>query len=301
MSVLIVVEQVDGEPSAVTGQLVGAGLQLDQTVSLLVVGRGSQEAAGRIAALVGVQTVIWSECTVDSGGVPPEDLAAHLLELAVDYTHILASASTFGGEIMPRLAALLNLHPLTGVVEIVDRQTFVRPSYAGAVRSTLRVGSLPVVMTLHPWAFASAAIDSTQLANIVQGPAVRSLGLSRRLDFCSSVVNGAVNLSTASVVVAGGGGFEQRGNFALVEQLAARLGGGVGASRGAVDAGLASADLQIGQTGRILAPKLYIAIGISGAIQHLAGIKDAGFIVSINRDPHTPMAAVADLALTADL
>ncbi|MEO5333322.1 MAG: electron transfer flavoprotein subunit alpha/FixB family protein [Magnetococcus sp. YQC-5] len=299
MAVLILAEHLQGEPSPIVPYLIGAAQKLDQSITILVAGSGSPEAANRIALLAGVAQVWWS-WHPSQEGVPPEDLAQLVKELASDYTHILAAASTFGGELIPRIAALLTVQPVTSVVEIRDQETFVRPMHGGGVLALMRTTSAPALLTVQPWAFKPVGTGD-QTARVERIRDVPRLGLSRRLAFVPSVGSGSVDLSTAQVVVAGGGGLETKGDFLLVEQLAHALGGAVGASRTAVDAGLAPADQQIGQTGRIIAPRCYIALGISGAIQHLAGIKNAGTIVSINKDPQAPMAAVADLALTADL
>ncbi|MBF0438905.1 MAG: electron transfer flavoprotein subunit alpha/FixB family protein [Magnetococcales bacterium] len=299
MSVLIVADHL-GQGDSWTARLVGAARLLGSTVTVLVAGSGCQDAAVRLASLAGVDEVLYALHPAPVG-VPVEDLAQLVLALAPGYTHVLATASTFGAELIPRVAAMLGVSPVTGVVEMSDRFTFTRPIHANGVLARLRVSSTPIFLTLQPWAFSSTGGSDGTPAPMRRIQDVPQLGLSWRMDFIPSTSIGQEDLSTAQVVVAGGGGLEKSGGFVPVQQLAKSLGGAVGASRAAVDAGLVPADLQIGQTGRSIAPKFYIALGISGAIQHVAGIKDAGTVVSINRDPQAPMAAMADLALTADL
>ncbi|MBF0626883.1 MAG: electron transfer flavoprotein subunit alpha/FixB family protein [Magnetococcales bacterium] len=300
MSVLILIDPHQPAWAGVAARLVSAAGALGaERVVALVAGSGASLQAERLAWFTGVSEVIWCD-HLGVARVPPEDLAEHVAAVSNDFDHIIAAASTFGAECIPRIAARLGVSPVTGVVSIRDPVTLVRPAHAGGVRMVVRVAARPVLLTVQPWAFAAAAVGSVA-AVVRQGADLVGLGLSHSCGFIPATRSGQEDLSMARVVVAGGGGLERSGSFAPVEALAHALGGTVGASRGAVDAGLAPADLQIGQTGRIIAPGLYVALGISGAVQHLAGIKEAGCVVSINTDPQAPMAAVADFALTGDL
>ncbi|MBF0190289.1 MAG: electron transfer flavoprotein subunit alpha/FixB family protein [Magnetococcales bacterium] len=301
MSVLIVIDPNDPDPVAVAARLVGASRGLaGGAVILLVVGANSREVAGGLARIEGIREVMCSHHPALR--VPPEDLAQRVVEAAEEEgcDHLVASAGSFGAELMPRVAGMLRVSPVTGVVETRDAETFVRAMHAGRVMAVVRTRARPVVLTVQPWAFAPVPVGEVAVT-VRQGPEAPTLGWSESAGLLPSHDQGNGELSTARVVVAGGAGLEKGGGFAPVERLARVLGGAVGASRGAVDAGLAPAERQIGQTGRIIAPEVYIALGISGAVQHLAGVKEAGCLVSINTDPQAPMALVADLALTGDL
>lgn len=300
MSILILVDPADAEPFPVTARLVGAASRIDDQITLFVTGKHGADRAAALAGLEGIGEVIWSLHPDEAQGVPPEDLTQGVVEQAHDYTHILASATSFGAERIPRIAACLGLSPLSSVVEIRDAATFVRPVHAGALLSLVRVRSSPVLLTIQPWAFAPVALGQQQV-RVRRGADLPRLGLSISSGWHPEAQAGSEDLATARVVVAGGGGLEKGRDFSPVEALARALGGAVGASRGAVDAGLASPTVQIGQTGRIIAPELYVALGISGAVQHLAGIKEAGCVVSINLDPQAPMSTVADLSCIGDL
>ncbi|MBF0272944.1 MAG: electron transfer flavoprotein subunit alpha/FixB family protein [Magnetococcales bacterium] len=298
MSVLMVIDAGDPDPVGVAARLMGAVRGLEAAVSVLVVGVNSREVACGLARLAGIREVIHAHHPAQR--VPPEDLAQLVVELAAGFDHLVATAGSFGAELMPRIGGILRVSPVTGVVEMRGPETFVRSMHAGRIMAVVRTRARPVVLTVQPWAFAPVPLENVAVT-VRQGPDAPTLGWSASVDFRPSNDQGNGDLSTARVVVAGGAGLEKEGSFASVERLARVLGGAVGASRGAVDAGLAPAERQIGQTGRIIAPEVYIALGISGAVQHLAGVKEAGCLVSINIDPQAPMALVADLALTGDL
>ncbi|MBF0462021.1 MAG: electron transfer flavoprotein subunit alpha/FixB family protein [Magnetococcales bacterium] len=254
-------------------------------------------------------TTAWAgvtDCIVidqaDLADWPSEDLATLIVALAGDFSHIVAAASTFGATVLPRVAALLNRAMVTGVQKICAPDTFIRPVRAGNALATVQVSG-PVCLTLHPSSFAPMArIDtaSIPIRHVVPSPGMQA-GLSRLLERIPILRGKRPDLASAQVVVAGGGGLAKAGHFAMIEALADTLGAAVGASRAAVDAEWAPSAWQIGQTGHIIAPDLYIGIGISGAIQHLAGIKEAKTIVAINHDPTAPLMCVADFALEADL
>ena len=236
-------------------------------------------------------------------GLPAENLAALVCELAPNFSHIVMAASPFGASVLPRIAALLDVAAVTGVKEIVDAQTFIRPIQAGHALATIQVTGRPVCLTLQTSGFAPVATldEPTAQVRLFKPSVNMDLGLSYRLDASPITRGGRPDLASAQRVVAGGGGMASSKDFSLIETLADALDAAVGASRAAVDATLAPSTCQIGQTGQIIAPKLYVGIGISGSIQHLAGIKEAETIVAINNDPSAPLLAVADFGLQADL
>ncbi|MEO5339324.1 MAG: FAD-binding protein [Magnetococcus sp. MYC-9] len=292
-------------------RLVGAVAPLG-AVTLLVMGKEAVD--GREPPLhwrgVAEQIRLTGQQTAQQSGEPPwsaEDMAQWILRMAGGFSHIVAAASTLGAEVLPRVAALLDRAMVTGVVQICAADVFVRPILAGNALTTVQVTGQPVFLTLQPSAFAPAAYTDPPLPPAqIPAPGLNgTLGLSRLLARTGPPAHSGqirrTELSSAAVVVAGGGGLEKGGSFALIESLAHCLGAAVGASRGAVDAELAPIAWQIGQTGQIIAPELYIGIGISGAVQHLAGIKGAKTIVAINQDPTAPLMRIADFSLEADL
>ncbi|MEO5347561.1 MAG: electron transfer flavoprotein subunit alpha/FixB family protein [Magnetococcus sp. YQC-9] len=300
MSILILVDatHADGHLE-ITARLIGAARALPGPITLFVIGEPEDPGIAPLARLEGVNAVRMVALEIN-GAVNAEELTERLVTLAAAFTHILAPANRFGAEILPRLGGRLGITPVTGVVEIDADGSLVRAMHAGNVLARVTTTAHPVLLTAHPWAFAAVGVGE-RAAPVEPEPKLMAMKGSTALGLTKAVrPEGMPGLSSARIVVAGGAGLEKGGDFAPVEELAKALGGAVGASRGAVDAGLAPAELQIGQTGLVLAPELYIGLGISGAVQHLAGIKDAGCIVSINIDPSAPLAAMADLALTAD-
>ena len=266
---------------------VAAALQLGE-VHALVAGHGARAAAEAAARLPGVAKVLYADNGAYAHGLA-EPLADLLVALAPGYSHLLAAATAAGKNVMPRVAALLDAQPISDVAGVVDADTFVRPIYAGnALAITVRAASFDPVAT------------EGGNASVEDAPAVAVPALSR---FVSSELSRSERpeLTAARVVISGGRGMQNGENFKLIEPIADRLGAAVGASRAAVDAGFVPNDYQVGQTGKIVAPDLYVAIGISGAIQHLAGMKDSKVIVAINKDEEAPIFQVADYGLVADL
>ncbi len=275
-------------------------------VTIWVLNDDEGQAAAEASRLQGVNTV-WRPHPVPNRVPSIEDLTTAIRERAAPFSHIIAANSSTGFSLIPRLAALLDSAPVTDVVDILDSRTFVRPIHAGNVLATVHAPGTPLLLTLRPHAFTAAKPRPAgrEPAVIENLPMIEESGLATFLDFSHSP-DERPDLTTATVVVAGGRGLEmgttdEKSGLTLLTELADRLNAAIGASRGAVDAGLLPNDWQIGQTGKVIAPDLYLGVGISGAIQHLAGIKDAKTIVAINKDPGAPLLAVADIALQGDL
>ncbi|MBF0293837.1 MAG: electron transfer flavoprotein subunit alpha/FixB family protein [Magnetococcales bacterium] len=298
MTVLVLADSSSAQTADQVARVVTAARGLGEVV-VLTAGTGSRELAGQILRLEGVTEAWWGE-QPDRERIAVEDLGAWVARIAGEFSHILAATSLFGAEVIPRIGGLLGCQPVTGVVEIRDARHFLRPIHAGAALALVRTTGHPILLTVRTERFAPAPATH-RTASARQITDLTPLGLSRRLEFLPSLREGTADPATARVVVAGGGGLETREDFALVEALARALGGAAGASRAAVDKGLAPASLQIGQTGLHIAPEIYVAVGISGAIQHLAGIKEAKHIAAIDIDPNAPMGRMADVFLPADL
>ncbi|MEJ2405220.1 MAG: FAD-binding protein, partial [Candidatus Thiodiazotropha sp.] len=268
MGVLIIAEHHNGQLAGATRNTVSAGVQLGE-VSVLVAGEGCRGVADEVAALEGVARVLLCDAGAYAEGLA-EPLADLIVAIAEDHTHLLAPATTFGKNLMPRVAALLDVAQISEVIEVVDADTFKRPIYAGNAIATVRSRDTRKVITVRATAFEAAAAGSgTAPVDVVE--AIADPGLCR---FVSRALTESdrPELTAARVVISGGRGVGSKENFTLVEQLADKLNGAVGASRAAVDAGFVPNDYQVGQTGKIVAPELYVAVGISGAIQHLAGM-----------------------------
>jgi electron transfer flavoprotein alpha subunit len=273
---------------------VAAARKLGEVHVLVTAEAGSQAAA----RLPGVSRVLLADAEV-YGHALAEPLAALLVALAPDYTHILAAATAVGKNVIPRAAALLDVQPISDIAEVIDADVFVRPIYAGNALATVRSADARKLITVRAASFDPVAAEGGA-AEIVAAPAVAAPAISR---FVSAELSKSERpeLTAARVVISGGRGMQNGENFKLLEPIADKLGAAVGASRAAVDAGFVPNDYQVGQTGKIVAPELYVAIGISGAIQHLAGMKDSKVIVAINKDEEAPIFQVADYGLVADL
>lgn len=298
MSVLIIAEHDNATLKAGTLSAVTAAQAIGQDITILVAGAGSAAVAETAAAVAGVSKVLHADNAAYAHQLP-ENVAALVAELAAGYSHILAAATTTGKNILPRVAALLGVSQISDAIEVKSPDTFVRPIYAGNALATVQSSDAVKVVSIRSTAFAEASATGGSAA-IESVSVVKDLGLSSFVNEELSVSE-RPELTAASVVISGGRGMQSGENFALLEKVADKLGAAIGASRAAVDAGFVPNDMQVGQTGKIVAPELYIAVGISGAIQHLAGMKDSKVIVAINKDEEAPIFQVADYGLVDDL
>jgi Electron transfer flavoprotein, alpha subunit len=298
MKAIVFAEHDNQQLKGATRALVTAALKLADEVEVVVAGNGCAAVAEAAAKISGVSKV-WLSEAADAAHQPAERCSALLLNLAKESgaAAVLANASATGKSILPRVAALLDVAQLSEVIAIEAPDTFVRPIYAGNALMKVASDDAVKVLTVRASAFDEAELGGSASVATVALPADESSS------FVSEALNSSARpeLEAAKIVVSGGRGLGSAENFALVERLADKLGAAVGASRAAVDAGYVNNALQVGQTGKVVAPDLYIAVGISGAIQHLAGMKDSKVIVAINKDPEAPIFQVADYGLVADL
>lgn len=298
MTNLIIAEHDNAALKAATLNTVAAASRIGGDIHVLVAGHGCAAVAQAAAQLAGVAKVLVADAA-HYADQSPEDMAALIRPLAAGYSHILAPATSNGKNILPRVAALLDVAQISDIVAVESTDTFVRPIYAGNALATVRSADAIKVITVRTTAFDPVASGGAALVeSIAAGPAVgKSKVVGREISKSERPELGA-----AKVIVSGGRGLASGENYhKLLEPLADKLGAALGASRAAVDAGFVPNDYQVGQTGKIVAPQLYIAVGISGAIQHLAGMKDSKVIVAINKDPDAPIFQVADYGLVADL
>ena len=297
MSVLIIAEHHQGHLADNVARLVTAASQLGGEVHLLLAGQGISEAGQQAAALSGVSKVLLADSPALAEGLL-EGLDKLLARWCEGYSHCLMAASTMGKALLPQIAARLGVEMISEVTAIESSDTFLRPIYAGNAIARVASSAPIKVMTVRATAFAKATEEgNAPVESLVVPELTRRSRLVERL----AVRSPRPELTVARVVVSGGRALGSKAQFALIEALADKLGGAVGASRAAVDAGFVANDLQVGQTGKVVAPELYIAVGISGAIQHLAGMKESKVIVAINKDSEAPIFQVADYGLVGDL
>ena len=298
MATLLLAEAADGRLSDLTARALTAARQLGAPVDILVAGAGVADAAAAAARLAGVARVRVADASLYEHGLA-EPLAALIVALAPDYAAILAASSPYARNALPRAAALLDVMQVSDIVKVVSPNTFERPIYAGAAIQMVQASDAKIVATVRAAAFAATPEGGD--APIEPVAAAADPGLSTFAGETLATLD-RPELTSAKIVIAGGRGLQSAENFRrLIEPVADRLGAAIGASRAAVDAGYAPNDWQVGQTGKAVAPDLYIAVGISGAIQHLAGMKDSKVIVAINKDEDAPIFRVADYGLVADL
>lgn len=297
MTILVIAEHNNSSLKGDTYKTVQAASLLGAEVHLLVAGEQCQGAVAEAAQVSGVTKVLLADHRA-YGHQLAENVAALVAELGSHYSHILAAATTTGKNMLPRVAALLDVAQISDVIAIESADTFVRPVYAGNAIATVQSSDAIKVLTVRSSAFAAAATGNN--ATIENLSVVKELGVSR---FVSEELTKSERpeLTAAKVIISGGRGMQNGENFALLNGIADKLNAAIGASRAAVDAGFVPNDMQVGQTGKIVAPDLYIAVGISGAIQHLAGMKDSKVIVAINKDPEAPIFQVADYGIVGDL
>jgi len=298
MTILVIAEHDNAELKSATLNTLAAAAKLGGDVHVLVAGQGARAVADQAARAAGVAKVLLAEAPHLADGLA-ENVAAQVLAVAGDYSHILFPATAAGKNVAPRVAAKLDVAQISDITAIESPDTFQRPIYAGNAIATVQSGDAIKVITVRTTGFDAAAAEGGSAA-VEELPAVADSG---RSSFLGREVakSDRPELTAARVVVSGGRGLGSAENFKLLEPLADKLGAAVGASRAAVDAGYAPNDWQVGQTGKIVAPQLYVAVGISGAIQHLAGMKDSKVIVAINKDPEAPIFGVADYGLVGDL
>jgi electron transfer flavoprotein alpha subunit len=298
MAILVIVEHDNTSIKAATLNAVTAATRIGGDIHLLLAGSACAAAAAAAARLAGVSKVLVADAA-HYADQSPENLAALVVATAAGYSHVLAAATTSGKNFMPRVAALLDVAQISEIVAVQSPDTFVRPIYAGNVLATVQSADPVKVITVRATAFEAAGEGgSAAIENLAAGPDLAQSRLVGR----QLTKSERPELTAAKIIVSGGRGMGSGDNFhKLLEPLADTLGAALGASRAAVDAGYVPNDYQVGQTGKIVAPQLYIAVGISGAIQHLAGMKDSKVIVAINKDAEAPIFQVADYGLVADL
>ncbi|MGO3275112.1 electron transfer flavoprotein subunit alpha/FixB family protein [Halomonas sp.] len=297
MSILVLADLHEGQLAGATAHVVAAAKEMGGDIDVLVVGEGVQAAAEAAAKLDGVSKVRVADNAVYAHQLA-EPMGALLVELAGDYTHVLASASTTGKNVLPRLAALKDVSQLSDIIAVESADTFKRPIYAGNAIATVKSDDALKVITVRTTGFDAVGEGNNAPVEAVDTVVENSQSRFVKEELATS---DRPELGGAKVVISGGRGMGNGENFKLLDGIADKLGAAIGASRAAVDAGFVPNDMQVGQTGKIVAPDLYIAVGISGAIQHLAGMKDSKVIVAINKDDEAPIFQVADYGLVGDL
>jgi electron transfer flavoprotein alpha subunit len=298
MSILVIAEHNNSSIKAATLNTVTAAAKIGGEIHLLVAGSGCATVADSATKIAGVSRVLLADAA-HYADQSPENIAALVVAHAPAYSHVLAAATTIGKNLMPRIAALLDVAQISEIVAVESPDTFVRPIYAGNVLATVQSSDPVKAITVRTTAFEAAGDGGSATLENLAAAADQD---QSKLISSELTQSARPELSAAKTIVSGGRGMGSGENYhKLLEPLADKLGAALGASRAAVDAGYAPNDFQVGQTGKIVAPQLYIAIGISGAIQHLAGMKDSRFIVAINKDAESPIFQVADFGLVGDL
>ena len=298
MAILLIAEHDNTALKSATLSTVTAATQIGGDIDLLIVGSGCSAVADSAAKVAGVRKVLVADNAAYDHEIA-ENVAALIKELAGSYSHILSPATTNGKNFMPRVAALLDVGQISEIISVESADTFKRPIYAGNAIATVQSLDAIKVITVRGTSFDPAATEGGS-ASVEKLEQVANTGLSRLVSE-ELAQSDRPELTTAKVIVAGGRGMGDKAHFEMLDKLADKLGAAVGATRAAVDAGFVPNDYQIGQTGKVVAPELYIGVGLSGAIQHLAGMKDSKVIVAINKDEDAPIFQVADYGLVADL
>ncbi len=298
MSVLLIAEHNNKDLRPFTLNAATAASQIDADVHAVIIGQNSETAAKKLSELPVIKKVISIEAP-HYENFTAENFAPAIVKLAENYSHIICSANTFGKNLMPRVAAHLDTSQVSDIIKVISPDTFLRPIYAGNAFATVKTNDIKKCITIRPTSFEPCE-SSGGTATIEKGQAGEEFSNTKFIKR-EEVKSDRPELGTARIVVSGGRGMQSGDNFKLITEVADKLGAAIGASRAAVDAGYISNDHQVGQTGKVVVPDLYIAIGISGAIQHLAGMKESKVIVAINKDGEAPIFSVADYGLEADL
>jgi electron transfer flavoprotein alpha subunit len=298
MSILVIAEHDNSSLNVATLNAITAAQAIGGDIDILVAGTGCQDAAAQAGQVAGINKVLVADSETYANSLA-ENVAPLIAEVGAGYGHILATATTTAKNIMPRAAALLDVQAISDINAVVSADTFKRPIYAGNVIATVQSSDAIKVLTVRGTAFDAAAADGGSAS-------IEAVASAHNAELSSFVgeevaVSDRPELTAAEIVISGGRGMGNGENFTMLYSIADKLGAAVGASRAAVDAGFVPNDMQVGQTGKIVAPDLYVAVGISGAIQHLAGMKDSKVIVAINKDEEAPIFSVADYGLVADL
>ena len=298
MKILVVAEHDNNNLKGSTNSTIAAAKEIGSDINVLVAGIACSNVANEVASLDGVTTVLLADETAYENFLA-EDIAKLVVSIADDFEYILAPATTFGKNFLPRVAALLDSQQISEITAVLGPDTFKRPIYAGSCIATVKTLDEKKIISVRSTAF-DGVISGSGNAEIKDAASIVSDGKSSFVNE-ELAVSDRPELTAADIVISGGRGMQSGDNFHLLDSIADKLGAAVGASRAAVDAGFVPNDYQVGQTGKIVAPDLYIAVGISGAIQHLAGMKDSKVIVAINKDEDAPIFQVADYGLVADL
>ncbi len=298
MTILVIVEHNNQTMHPVTRQMVTAAKQFKQPCHLLVAGFNCQTVALEAATILGVDKVVLADNACYEHQMP-ENIAKLVASLELSFNRVMASSSTYGKNVLPRIAALLNVAQVSDLTKVIDANTFEHPIYAGNANETVRILDQKIVLSIRATAFE--AERATQSPCGIE-KITTEISWSKSKWICNQHnPSERPELTQAKIIISGGRGLQSRENFALIEKLADCLGAAIGASRAAVDAGFVPNDYQVGQTGKVVAPLLYVAIGISGAVQHLAGMKDSKVIVAINKDEDAPIMQIANYCLVGDL
>ena len=298
MKILVIAEHDNSTLKGSTNSTIAAAMEISPDISVLVAGHSCSSVSSEVASLDGVSSVMLADSPTYENFLA-EDLANLIVSVSNDFEYILAPATTFGKNFLPRVSAMLDSQQISEITEVVSSDTFKRPIYAGSCIATVKTLESKKIISVRSTAF-DGVLSGESEAPVTDVSSVDSLNVSSFVKE-DLAVSDRPELTAADIVVSGGRGMQSGDNFHLLDSIADKLGAAVGASRAAVDAGFVPNDYQVGQTGKIVAPDLYIAVGISGAIQHLAGMKDSKVIVAINKDEDAPIFQVADYGLVADL
>ena len=298
MSILVLAEHDNNELNPATLNAVAAAAQVGGDIDILVAGSGCGAVADAAAKVAGVNKVLCADSAEYANGIA-ENMIPLIMSVIGGYSHLMAAATTYGKNILPGVAALKDVAQISDIIRVDDADTFQRPIYAGNALATVKSGEALKVITVRTTSFEAVAAEGGSAAV----ESVGATGDAGKTAFGKSELSSSdrPELTSAKIVISGGRGMQDGSNFAMLEKVADKLGAAVGASRAAVDAGFVPNDYQVGQTGKVVAPDLYVAVGISGAIQHLAGMKDSKVIVAINKDEEAPIFQVADYGLVDDL